>query len=260
MDLPFINIFLLLLLFITPFDLSLAQNCFLSEKYQIHVINKLPFNSPQLKVHCASKDDDFGDHYPAINEDFNWSFCNFFDRTLFFCHFWWDSKDKSFDVFNDKNFCVKDQNVPNILNSCTWEVRSDGFYLKQLNITDGSYYMHHYLDLLPSNSPQLKVHCASKDDDFEDYYPAINEDFNWSFCNFFDRTLFFCHFWWDSKDKVFDVFNDKEFCVRDQNVPNFTRSCKWEVRSDGFYLEQHNITDGSYYMHHYLDWSWDYYI
>ncbi|TMW94065.1 hypothetical protein EJD97_010786 [Solanum chilense] len=146
MTISFINIFFLLLL-LTPFDLSLAKKCFFTEKYEVHIINKLPPNSPQLKIHCASKNDDFGDHYPVVDEDFNWSFCSkLFGDTLYFCHFWLDSKDKTFDVFNDKIYCVHDQKVPNLLKYCKWEVRSDGFYLEQYNPVDQTYYMTHYLD------------------------------------------------------------------------------------------------------------------
>ncbi|KAM3397096.1 hypothetical protein P3S68_000608 [Capsicum galapagoense] len=146
MALSFINTIFLLIL-ITPLDLSLAKKCFLFKDYQVHVINKLPPNSPQLKIHCASKDDDLGDRYPKVGEDFNWSFCaRVVGQTLFFCHFWWDSKEKSFDVFNNPHNCVSDSIVPNLLNYCKWEVRPDGFYLELHNRTDGSYYMNHYLD------------------------------------------------------------------------------------------------------------------
>ncbi|OIT30532.1 hypothetical protein A4A49_59201, partial [Nicotiana attenuata] len=140
-----INIFLLLL--IMPLNLSIARKCIFTTKFQVHVINKLPSDSPQLRIHCASGDNDLGYHCPAINEDFNWSFCEaFFDNTLFFCHFWWGSNEKRFEVFNDPYGCVFDQKVINFLAYCKWEVRPDGFYLEQYNITDKSYYMYHYLN------------------------------------------------------------------------------------------------------------------
>ncbi|CAN4090975.1 unnamed protein product [Withania somnifera] len=139
MSLSFISI-ILLLLSITPLHFSLAKKCLLSQDHQVHIINKLPSNSPQLKIHCASKDDDLGDHYPTINEDFNWSFCQtVFGKTLFFCHFWWGSKDKVFDVYNDPLYCVKQGKQINYLDYCKWEVREDGFYLEQFD--DDKYYM-----------------------------------------------------------------------------------------------------------------------
>ncbi|OIT07526.1 hypothetical protein A4A49_63175, partial [Nicotiana attenuata] len=139
-----INIFLLLL--IIPLDLSIAKKCIFSTKYEIHVINKLPSGSPQLQIHCASKDDDLGYNNVAIDEDFNWSFCEtWFDRTLFFCHFWWGSQNKAFNVFDNAYYCVKyDGANINVLNYCKWEVRPDGFYLEQFNATHPSYYMDRY--------------------------------------------------------------------------------------------------------------------
>lgn len=147
MAISFVHIFFLLLLLLSPLHLSLAKKCIFTEKYEVHIINKLPPNSPQLKVHCASKDNDFGMHYPITNEDFNWSFCGllFSETTLYFCHFWWNSKDKAFDVFNDKDYCVHNQTFPNHLKYCKWEVRSDGFYLEQYNSDTKQYFMSHYM-------------------------------------------------------------------------------------------------------------------
>ncbi|KAF3637812.1 putative glutamate receptor 3.6-like [Capsicum annuum] len=147
MTLSFINIIFLLLILVTPPYLLLAKKCFLSNKYEVHVINNLTSDSPHLKIHCASKNDDLGYHYPAIYEDFNWSFCQpVFGKTLYFCHFWWNLKEKSFIVFNDYQFCVSDSTIPNPKNNCKWEVRPDGFYLEIRNTTGASSYMYHYLD------------------------------------------------------------------------------------------------------------------
>ncbi|OIT28050.1 hypothetical protein A4A49_59712, partial [Nicotiana attenuata] len=138
-----INIFLLFL--ITPLNLSIAKKCIFSKKFEVHVINKLPSDSPQLQIHCASKNNDLGDNNVAIDEDFNWSFCeSFLDRTLFFCHFWWGSQNKVFNVFDDPYYCVKHGANINVLNYCKWEVRPDGFYLEQYNATNPSYYMDRY--------------------------------------------------------------------------------------------------------------------
>ncbi|KAM3198836.1 hypothetical protein P3L10_034425 [Capsicum annuum] len=140
-----ITIFLLFL--ITPLDLSMAKHCAFSSRYTVHIINKLRSHSPNLKIHCASKDDDLGYHTLSINQDFNWSFCeSIFSRTLFFCHFWWGSKEKAFDVFNDAHTCVKGSGNINILTVCKWEVRSDGFYLEEYSSKNNTYYMYHYLE------------------------------------------------------------------------------------------------------------------
>lgn len=141
MALPFINIFFLCFL-ITPLDLSLAKKCIFSRKYEVHVINKLPPNSPELRIHCASKNREIGDQNLPIDEDLNWSFCErLFARTLYFCHFWWGAKDKSLTVYDDPNYCVHHGLNTNELNYCKWEVREDGFYLEQYIAVNDTYYM-----------------------------------------------------------------------------------------------------------------------
>ncbi|KAL0414070.1 UNVERIFIED_CONTAM: S-protein5 [Sesamum radiatum] len=66
-------------------------------KHEINIYSDLP---QSLTIHCASKDDDLGMHNLHAGQVFTWHFRNqFFNRTLFFCHFWWGSKDKGIDVF-----------------------------------------------------------------------------------------------------------------------------------------------------------------
>ncbi|TMW94060.1 hypothetical protein EJD97_010781 [Solanum chilense] len=142
MTLSFVNVFFLLVLLIAPLNLSFAKKCVFSQKYEVHVINKLPANSSKLRLHCASKNTEIGDQILPINGDLNWSFCeSFLDTTLYFCHFWWGPKDKSFDVFDDPTYCVKNGKNPNVLKYCKWEVREDGFYLEQYNARTSTYYM-----------------------------------------------------------------------------------------------------------------------
>ncbi|OIT27946.1 hypothetical protein A4A49_20453 [Nicotiana attenuata] len=98
---------------------------------EVHILNSLPGNTPQLEFHCASGDDELGYHYPAIGSDFNWQFCAT-SNTLFFCHFWWGDKDSSFDVFNRIESCVWWDGVdfvPVDAVKCLWKVQDDGFYL-----------------------------------------------------------------------------------------------------------------------------------
>ncbi|XP_004247820.1 self-incompatibility protein S1-like [Solanum lycopersicum] len=150
MALSFIKIFFLLLLITPNLDLSLAKKCsFFTPKYEIHVINKLRINNPQLRVHCASKDDEIADKYVAIDEDLHWSFCeSFVLKTLYFCHFWWGPKNTSITVFDDITFCIHHGKYENLLRYCKWEVREDGFYLEQYNTTAGNktYFMDHESD------------------------------------------------------------------------------------------------------------------
>ncbi|KAI5655991.1 hypothetical protein M9H77_24784 [Catharanthus roseus] len=93
------------------------------DRYTVHVINNLPSNQFLLKIHCASGDDDLGFHNLTVNQDFNWSFrVNIRGTTLFFCHFWWQNKDKAFEVFN--NYIA----TKTCRTNCYWLVREDGFY------------------------------------------------------------------------------------------------------------------------------------
>jgi len=118
------HLLILFLLFIMPYNI---HGC--SPSFDIH--NDLPQNTPQLKFHCASGDDDLGYHYPAIGSDLNWSFCAS-PTTLFFCHFWWNRKDLVFDVFDQMTGCVTDKkfgSVPDYVVNCHWQVKADGIYL-----------------------------------------------------------------------------------------------------------------------------------
>ncbi|TMW94067.1 hypothetical protein EJD97_010788 [Solanum chilense] len=114
----------------------------------------------------------------------------------------------------------------------------------------------HIINKLPPNGPPLKLHCAAKDTDLGEYSPAPDEDFNWSFCELIGfRTLYYCHFWWYSKVQMFDVYSDPYTCIKGQTAFNFLEYCKWEVRENGFFLEQYNETEKAYHMNLLYDWS-----
>ncbi|KAM3327900.1 hypothetical protein P3S68_033362 [Capsicum galapagoense] len=127
----YIMIILFMLLFIFPLDNFISANCFIDKQFHVQVIDDLPPDSSQLKVHCASKDNDLGDQFLfSTKKDFTWSFCeDFFNRTLYFCHFWWGTKESTFDVFNDPRNCIHDGPDVEGTTKCVWTVRSDGFYL-----------------------------------------------------------------------------------------------------------------------------------
>ncbi|KAL8052042.1 hypothetical protein ABFX02_06G187400 [Erythranthe guttata] len=98
-----------------------TTGCFVTKKYTVHVVNRLP--SPQLNLHCASKNDDLGYHTTSENYDFNWSFCDsFWSNTLFFCSLAWKNNHISFDVYTSQ---TNDQCSDR---SCYYEVRQDGIY------------------------------------------------------------------------------------------------------------------------------------
>ncbi|KAL6527146.1 hypothetical protein OROGR_016236 [Orobanche gracilis] len=95
--------------------------CFFTPKGAVRIINGLPENSPPLKIHCASGDDDLGFHDLGVNQDFKWSFCqNMVTNTLFFCHLWWGSKNRAFVAY--------DSRCTSICSKCTWTAKSDGIY------------------------------------------------------------------------------------------------------------------------------------
>lgn len=107
---------------------SQSRNCFLNPTYTVYIGNKLPANSAPLTVRCQSKDDDLGNHTIPVGKNYNWSFCNtFLGSTLFFCHFYWGSKEVVFDAFNRTlvSICADQK--------CYWEAEAvgiffDGFY------------------------------------------------------------------------------------------------------------------------------------
>ncbi|KAK6778088.1 hypothetical protein RDI58_024806 [Solanum bulbocastanum] len=119
----------------------------------------------------------------------------------------------------------------------------------------GKRYHVKIIDDLPSDSPQLKFHCASKEDDFGERWLSSTQDFTWTFCGqFFNRTLYFCHFWWDSKENTFDVFNDPESCIHEGPMIHNTYTCVWIVKPEGFYLGYYD-NDGSLVADLTHDWN-----
>ncbi|KAL3649949.1 hypothetical protein CASFOL_006352 [Castilleja foliolosa] len=71
-----------------------------------------------MTIHCASGDRELGFHTLAVNEQFQWDLCAR-ARTKYFCHFWWGSKQKAFDVFTAGFFYYK---------KYVWAAKEDGIY------------------------------------------------------------------------------------------------------------------------------------
>ncbi|KAL7090560.1 hypothetical protein ACP275_12G048900 [Erythranthe tilingii] len=116
--------YMLQLLFIASTLLLEANSCFLAKPVHVWVANNLPNNSPQLQLHCASRDNDLGDHTLNVGQNYNFKFCARI-RTLFFCHLWWNNKNLAFDVYS-QNWGVDYSSAVYY-----WEARSDGIYLSQ---------------------------------------------------------------------------------------------------------------------------------
>ncbi|MCD7469538.1 hypothetical protein HAX54_008642 [Datura stramonium] len=91
-------------------------------------INGLPKNTPVLKVHCQSKDDDVGVRTLKVGEKFDFSFHqNFLGNTHFYCKFEWGSKSNTFDVFyKQKSPCRFKLFKADIY--CTWLMRDSGIF------------------------------------------------------------------------------------------------------------------------------------
>ncbi|KAG5524852.1 hypothetical protein RHGRI_031504 [Rhododendron griersonianum] len=50
-----------------------------------------------MTFRCQSKDDDMGTRTTKYREDFHWRFVpNVWGKTLYFCHFYWGSKQRVF--------------------------------------------------------------------------------------------------------------------------------------------------------------------
>ncbi|PIN04744.1 hypothetical protein CDL12_22722 [Handroanthus impetiginosus] len=102
---------------------SFVSGCsVLTYKHEVHIIRDLPPGASPLKLHCASKTNDLGYHILSTNQDFHWNFCeNIVPNTLFFCHFWWESKEIAFEVFNAKW-------TGQTKSKYYWVIKSDGIY------------------------------------------------------------------------------------------------------------------------------------
>ncbi|KAL7109307.1 hypothetical protein ACP275_06G168200 [Erythranthe tilingii] len=116
------NLFVFFLVITSILQISSAKKCILSNEVRVHVSNDLPSNTVPLKLHCASADDDLGNHTLMINQDFSWRFCDgFFWNTLFFCHFWWGPSQIAIDVYSSHWVAQESDDK-------YWAARSDGIY------------------------------------------------------------------------------------------------------------------------------------
>ncbi|KAL8038043.1 hypothetical protein ABFX02_11G077900 [Erythranthe guttata] len=125
------NKYLLQTFLISSFIVQTMSVCFWGAHVKVKVVDNLPPNSPQLFMHCASADDDLGNHTLTNGQDFHFKFC-FNGRTLFFCHLWWNGKQRAFDVYNSRT-CQDNKGI------CYWEARSDGIYHSEDNPPNDAY-------------------------------------------------------------------------------------------------------------------------
>ncbi|XP_071699963.1 S-protein homolog 6-like [Rutidosis leptorrhynchoides] len=99
--------------------------------------------------------------------------------------------------------------------------------------------MKRYTIHIQSDVNDLLLHCQSKDDDLGNATRNAGESYDINFClNIWRSTLYFCHFYSGSKQKVFDVYvtrfkKDPSYCFRTDHDTRM--DCYWSVREDGFY-------------------------
>ncbi|OIT37765.1 hypothetical protein A4A49_58844, partial [Nicotiana attenuata] len=100
---------------------------FYRHRIHVHIVDGIQANSPQLSFHCQSDDDDLGYHYPTLNQEFQFDFkLRVFAVTLFYCHFWWGTKQAMFDVFRVDGACSVYGGLDT--KQCYWLIKEDGFY------------------------------------------------------------------------------------------------------------------------------------
>ncbi|KAM3247619.1 hypothetical protein P3L10_009386 [Capsicum annuum] len=102
---------------------------------------------------------------------------------------------------------------------------------------------------LPENSQPLTLRCQSKDDDLKTNVLNVNDVYDFRFqLHVFGGTLFFCHFYWNNKDLIFDVFNNhiSNHCGgMDGDIGRDAGlfECHWRVQNDGFYFAPYNTSN-----------------
>lgn len=118
----------LLILAFYLFNTTYAS-CIISNEYTVGIDNEILEDG--IHFHCKSKDKDLGYRALPSKDHFQWRFCqNFFQTTLYFCHFYWKSKQQVFDVFNRT---MGYQCFFGSIAQCQWVVKSDGFYYYNFN-------------------------------------------------------------------------------------------------------------------------------
>ncbi|CAA0825319.1 Plant self-incompatibility protein S1 family [Striga hermonthica] len=104
-----------------------GKSCFLLYDARVSFTNNLPQNSKPLNLHCASKNDDLGNHTVGYGESWGFKFCVNPFATLFYCDLNWGDKSMSVHAFDGKWYIsAHDPCAGNRGNNCAWKVDSDG--------------------------------------------------------------------------------------------------------------------------------------
>ncbi|KAJ0744935.1 putative plant self-incompatibility S1 [Helianthus annuus] len=113
---------------ITPLISNTTKKTCLFHYWTVYIYNEI---KDPITVHVQSGDDDLGNHTLATNDNQNWSFCEGVTfKTLFYAHFYWNSKIAFFDVYTEHisdTYCTeREYRKPG---RCFWLVTEDGFYV-----------------------------------------------------------------------------------------------------------------------------------
>ncbi|KAK9684710.1 hypothetical protein RND81_10G227100 [Saponaria officinalis] len=85
--------------------------------------------------------------------------------------------------------------------------------------------------------PVVTYRCQTGEKDFgyKELKPGESIDFEFP-SSAFKRTLYFCHFYFDGKDKLFDVYSDHaDYYSCNLGFPCFSGFHEWIIKEDGFY-------------------------
>ncbi|KAK9684360.1 hypothetical protein RND81_10G204800 [Saponaria officinalis] len=125
----------ILALFLINFEPTNGQAL---KHYGVHITNALESTQTNLTLHCKSGDDDRGEQHLNPGDMFSWGLkVNFWETTLYFCHFYWENKDISFDVFNTE---VEGRKCK-LSRQCYWFVKADGFYFRCDSPDESNYWV-----------------------------------------------------------------------------------------------------------------------
>lgn len=115
---------------------------------------------------------------------------------------------------------------------------------EKFHLTKG--YEIHIVNGLPSNKAPLKFRCQSGNDDLGYHTLLVGEEYSWKFhIGLIGNTLYFCHFYWERKDAVFDVFDGGRFYPECDHPSLHDLKCYWLVKADGFYFAEHRADPNS---------------
>lgn len=95
------------------------------------------------------------------------------------------------------------------------------------------------INKLPDDLRLLDFRCQSKNSDLGMHTLAQDQTYSWQFTAG-PTTLWFCHFYWNQKDVVFNVYDHVYQCFSNDAA---TDDCYYQVRGDGFYFSQIDYPD-----------------